>query len=196
MGLDEQLAELLARLGVVLEDTPEHESRSERDERDERGDRDGRDDRGSAGAASTRARFSYGRRAREAQAEDDGEAERQASIEAPAELSLFQTSREHYGVFYRLDLVGGSPQLRVFVPDEAGALKMGCFLVRPAAGSPLDAWFLATREHRGSASYDDVRDTAQQHLLFAAGELMKRLFWSGDAGEMRFPAEIEVCRLV
>lgn len=189
MGLDEQLAELLARLGVVLEDAPEHESRSERDERD------GRDDRGAAGAASTHARFSYGRRAREAQAEDDGAVERQANIEALAELSLFQTSREHYGVFYRLDLVGGSPQLRVFVPDEGGALKMGCFLVRPAAGSPLDAWFLATREHRGSASYDDVRDTAQQHLLFAAGELMKRLFWSGDAGEMRFPAEVEVCRL-
>jgi hypothetical protein len=192
MGLDEQLAELLARLGVVLEDAPERESQTEQDARD---DREGCEERGSAGAASTRARFSYGRRAREAQAEDDGAAERQASIEAPAELSLFQTSREHYGVFYRLDLVGGSPQLRIFVPDESGALKMGCFLVRPAAGSPLDAWFLTTREHRGSASYDDVRDTAQQHLLFAAGELMKRLFWSGDTGEVRFPAEIEVRRL-
>lgn len=193
MGLDEQLAELLARLGVVLEDAPEQTGQNDQNDHD---GRDGRGDRGTLGAAGTRTRFSYGRRAREAQAEDDGEAERRASIEAPAELSLFQTSREHYGVFYRLDLVAGSPQLRVFLPDEGGALKMGCFLVRPAAGSPLDAWFLATREHRGSASYDDVRDTAQQHLLFAAGELMKRLFWSGDAGEMRFPAEIEVCRLV
>ena len=192
MGLDEQLAELLARLGVVLEDAPEQESQDERDRHQEHSDR------GAAGATGTRARFSYGRRAREAraeQAEDDGEAERQASVEALAELSLFQTSREHYGVFYRLDLVAGSPQLRVFLPDESGALKMGCFLVRPAAGSPLDAWFLATREHRGSISYDDVRDTAQQHLLFAAGELMKRLFWSGDVGEMRFPVEIEVRRL-
>src|SRR5690348_7113772 len=62
MGLDEQLAELLARLGVVLEDAPERESRTEQDERDERDGHGERGQRGSAGAASTRARFSLGRR--------------------------------------------------------------------------------------------------------------------------------------
>ncbi len=112
-----------------------------------------------------------------------------------AEVSLFQTSREHYGVFYRLDLIGGVPQLRIFSPEEEGALKMRCYLVRPSAGSPLRAWFDATRGHDGSAAYEETRETTEQHLLFAAGETLKRLFWAGEPDEMQFPAEISVQRL-
>jgi hypothetical protein len=115
---------------------------------------------------------------------------------APAELSLFQTSREHYGVFYRLDLVAGAPQLRVFAPVDEGAVRMCCYLVRPAIGTPVRDWFLVTRAHDGSTAYDDMRDTAEQHLLFAAGEALKRLFWAGEPDQLSFPAEIEVTRLV
>ena len=56
-------------------------------------------------------------------------------------------------------------------------------------------WFTSARDHEGSPAYEDARDAAQQHLLFAAGELMKRLFWSGDVEEMRFPDEIAVWRV-
>ena len=113
-----------------------------------------------------------------------------------AELSLFQTSREHYGVFYRLDLVSASPQLRIFTPEDEGAVKMRCYLVRPAIGTPIRDWFLATRAHDGSAAFDEARDTTEHHLLFAAGEALKRLFWAGDPACMSFPAEIDVLRLM
>ena len=173
MRLEDELNELLAGLGVVLEDTPDPDVAP-----------------GEPGEQSQQRAI-----------------ERQAGVEIydvsddqtcgeegaqPSELCLFQTSREHYGVFYRLDLVNGAPQLRVFLPDESGAMKMRCYLVRADQTGPLGAWFNATRGHDGSQEYDDARDTAQQHLLFAAGEVMKRLFWSGDLDECRFPAEIGV----
>jgi hypothetical protein len=167
MNLDEELAQLLAGLNVVLED-----------------------------AASTRP-------ARDAEPRIHAQAEEMIDDDAimdedacTSELCLFQTSREHYGVFYRLDLVEGAPQLRVFLPDEASPVKMRCYLVRAGATSPLREWFAPAREHDGSEAYEDARDTAQQHLLFAAGELMKRLFWAGEPDELRFPAEIAVRRLV
>ena len=109
--------------------------------------------------------------------------------------TMFQTSREHYGVFYRLDLIGGAPQLRIFTPDDETALRMRCYLVRPAIGTPVREWFLATRAHDGSDAYEESRETVEQHLLFAAGEALKRLFWAGEAERMRFPLEIEVARL-
>ena len=117
-------------------------------------------------------------------------------LDGPSEVSLFQTSREHYGVFYRLDLSNGLPHLRIYLPDDDGYLKIRCYLVRAALTTPLHEWFVSTRVHKGSGAYEDMRDTAQQHLLFAAGELMKRLFWAGNVEEMRFPPEIEVLRLV
>ena len=40
------------------------------------------------------------------------------------EVSIFQASRDHYGVFYRLDIIGSMPQLRVMVPVEHGPVKM------------------------------------------------------------------------
>jgi hypothetical protein len=170
MDLDKQLSELLAGMGVVLE--------------------------GSSGPGAAHV---VSGAACDPQAEDEDVTEDDATFDEdalPSELCLFQTSREHYGVFYRLDLIDGTPQLRVFTPDEASSIKMRCYLVRAATGSPLRTWFTATRAHGGSEAYDDARDTAQQHLLFAAGELMKRLFWAGEPEEESFPAEIEVHRLV
>ena len=195
MGLDEQLSELLAHLGVVLERPGEGSSGEDEIEiaRDDgaspqhvRASRDGQ----IAGRAAegSDAPLSHG-----GEPLDEDLA---SSIEAVADISLFQTSREHYGVFYRLDLTAGVPQLRIFMPDDEGGLKMRCYFVRATLGSPLHEWFATDRSHEGSVAYNDARDSAQQHLLFAAGELMKKLFWTGDIERMCFPAEIEVVRLV
>ena len=185
MSMDEQLAELLAQLGVVLEEPTEEQPASPPAASPRHSSR-----RSSAGA--------------DPEAEDEGvlpfalEGDGVVDEEArgEAELSLFQTSREHYGVFYRLDLVAGAPQLRVFLPESQGAIKMRCYLVRAAIGTPVRDWFLSTRAHDGSSAYAETRDTTEQHLLFAAGESLKRLFWLGEPDYMRFPAEIEVERLL
>jgi hypothetical protein len=168
MNLEDELTELLAGLGVVMEHGP------------------------TVGASLAPDPDDDPRVESDDMSEDDLPAGEAAQ---PSELCLFQTSREHYGVFYRLDLIEGAPQLRIFLPDECGAMKMRCYLVRGAAGSPLRAWFGATHAHNGSPAFDDARDTAQQHLLFAAGEVMKRLFWASELETACFPAEIEVRRL-
>jgi hypothetical protein len=196
--MEEQLAELLAQLGVSLEDP----TGGEPIEGATRPHTSGMT--GMTGGA-----FSYGVRqaghdtpatwadGAEPSGESTGEIDDEltANITAVAEMSLFQTSREHYGVFYRLDLVAGVPQLRIYTPEDEGALKMGCYLVRAAQGTPLHAWFHTVRVYDGSRAYEDARDSGQQHLLFAAGELMKRLFWAGDLERMRFAEEIAVVRL-
>ena len=169
MTLDEQLAELLAGLGVVLDETPTLET-------------------------SLSLELADDPQLEIEQVADDDETSGEEDVQ-PSELCLFQTSREHYGVFYRLDLIEGAPQLRIFLPDESGALKMRCYLVRAAGESPLPTWFGSTQRHTGSPAYDDARETAQQHLLFAAGEVMKRLFWSSELEHPNFPPEIEVRRL-
>lgn len=188
MSLDEQLAELLAQLGVVLEEPAGEQSSSPPVNRpqhlphlSQRG--------GSPMAADPESEevlpFAL---------EGEGAVDEEARGEA--ELSLFQTSREHYGVFYRLDLIAGAPQLRVFLPESQGAVKMRCYLVRAAIGSPVRDWFLSTRTHDGSPAYAETREMTEQHLLFAAGESLKRLFWLGEPDYMQFPAEIDVERLV
>ncbi|HLY30807.1 MAG TPA: hypothetical protein VKQ36_07245, partial [Ktedonobacterales bacterium] len=73
--------------------------------------------------------------------------------------------------------------------------RMRCYLARPAIGTPVREWFLASRAHEGSDAYEESRETVEQHLLFAAGEALKRLFWAGDAERMSFPDEVEVLRL-
>jgi hypothetical protein len=185
MSLDEQLAELLGQLGVVLEGTEAEGQHAAAGEPhicagDERGRPEDR---------ATREVGLVGHGAADVRGGPDVE------VTALAEVSLFQTSREHYGVFYRLDLVAGAPQLRVYAPDEEGALKMRCYLVRPSLASPLRAWFAASRDHEGSAAYEEMRETTEQHLLFAAGETLKRLFWAGEHNELRFPTEISVQRV-
>lgn len=209
MSLDDQLAELLNSLGVRLEETSD--APHARDE-----NANGRTSRGMARSRQRRSAPGQAEQAgKTGQAEHPGAGERAANpleetvsayqhpdewddddeLMAPAELSLFQTSREHYGVFYRLDLVSGTPHLRVFAPDEEGALKMRCYLVRPALGAPVRDWFGSTRAHHGSDAFGASRETIEQHLLFAAGEALKRLFWSGEPERMRFPWEIEVERV-
>lgn len=124
--------------------------------------------------------------------EDDG-GEREARL---ANISLFQASKEHYGVFYRLDLIEWCPQLRVFLPADSGVVKMEGYLVCPPEQSPLRGAFELLAAHEGSADFEMQQDTIRQHLLFAVGEMMKRLFWAGDLEEMQFPPEVMVERIL
>ncbi len=111
------------------------------------------------------------------------------------EVSIFQASRDHYGVFYRLDIIEQTPQLRIMVPVENGALKMEMYLVLMNEHAPHNDWFSSLASYHGSPAFERGREAAQQHLLYAVAEMMKQLFWSGDLGNMCFPAEIVVYRL-
>ncbi len=176
MSLDDQLAEILTSLGVTMETVETVE-------------------RAAWTPGATAGREEQQRPMNNNDWLDDWGDEAECDEDAPAEFSLFQTSREHYGAFYRLDLVAGAPQLRIFAPDEESALKMRCYLVRPVEGAPIREWFRASRAHSGSEAYSAGRETIEQHLLFAAGEALKRLFWAGDPDRMRFPTEISVRRI-
>ncbi len=112
------------------------------------------------------------------------------------EVSIFQASRDHYGVFYRLDIIDATPQLRIMLPVDHGPVKMEMYLVRMGSCIPLNAWFSALTSYHGSPAFEQGREAALQHLLYAVAELMKQLFWSGDLNTMSFPPEIEVCRLL
>lgn len=112
------------------------------------------------------------------------------------EISIFQSSREHYGVFYRLDIIEQTPQLRIIVPIDNGPLKMEVYLVKVNSGLPLNSWFAGITAHSGSPAFERGREATLQHLLYAVAEMMKQLFWQGDLDGMTFPPEIEVQRLV
>jgi hypothetical protein len=118
------------------------------------------------------------------------------SDDSVPEISIFQSSRDHYGVFYRLDIIDQLPQLRVIIPVEYGALKMEMYLVRISHHSPLHSSFAGMTTYHGSAPFEQGRDAALQHLLYAIAEMMKQLFWTGNLDTMTFPPEINVKRLV
>lgn len=112
------------------------------------------------------------------------------------EVSIFQSSRDHYGVFYRLDIIDHVPQLRVIVPIDNGPLKMEIYLVQMSEQLPLNNWFAGISSHAGSPAFERGREAALQHLLYAVAEMMKQLFWTGDLDSMTFPPEIDVQRLI
>lgn len=112
------------------------------------------------------------------------------------EVSIFQASRDHYGVSYRLDIIDRLPQLRIIVPIEHGALKMEMYLVRLSERMPINIWFAGVANYTGSNAFERAREASLQHLLYAVAEMMKQLFWSGDMDTMNFPPEIEVSRLI
>lgn len=116
--------------------------------------------------------------------------------DATPEITIHQASRDHYGVFYRLDLVNQSPELRIMVPVEQGPARTNIYLVRLSGLTPLNASFKALAAYEGSSAYEQGRDAALQHMLYAVAEMMKQLFWSGDLHTLRFPAEIEVFPLL
>jgi len=112
------------------------------------------------------------------------------------EVSIFQSSRDHYGVFYRLDIIDHVPQLRIMVSIENGLLKVEIYLVRFSMQTPFHTWFSGIAAYHGSSAFEHGREPALQHLLYAAAEIMKQLFWSGDLDSMSFPGEINVQRLL
>jgi len=112
------------------------------------------------------------------------------------EVSIFQSSRDHYGVFYRLDISDQTPQLRIIVPVDDGPLKMEIYLVQMSNYLPLNHWFAGVASHQGSPAFERGREASLQHLLYAVAEMLKQLFWSGDLDSMSFPAEIDVQRLI
>lgn len=112
------------------------------------------------------------------------------------EVSIFQSSRDHYGVFYRLDIIDQTPQLRVIMPIDNGPLKIEIYLVQMSTLLPLNTWFAGIVSHQGSAAFERGREASLQHLLYAVAEMLKQLFWSGDLESMTFPEEIEVQRLI
>ena len=126
---------------------------------------------------------------------DDDENQDDAEPRLPPVL-LFQASKEHYGVLYRLDLVECCPELRVFLPAQNGKAKLEGYLVSPPEQSPLRAAFELLAAHQGSPDFETQQDTMRQHLLFAVGEMLKGFFWSGELEEMQFPAEIMVERIL
>ena len=112
------------------------------------------------------------------------------------EVSIFQSSRDHYGVFYRLDIIDHVPQLRIMVPIENGLLKVEIYLARFNMQTPFHMWFSGIAAYHGGSAFEHGREAALQHLLYAAAEIMKQLFWSGDLDSMSFPGEIDVQRLL
>ena len=122
--------------------------------------------------------------------------DRQYSSDSIPEVSIFQASRDHYGVFYRLDIIDRKPELRIMVPVDKGDTKMDIYLVRLSERTPLNACFADMSVYEGSAAYEHGREATLQHLLYAVAEMMKQLFWSGDLQYMSFPTEIEVYPLL
>lgn len=112
------------------------------------------------------------------------------------EVSIFQASRDHYGVFYRLDIIERLPELRIMVPVERGNVKMDIYLVRLSERTPLNTCIAEMSVYQGSSSYEHGREATMQHLLYAVAEMMKQLFWVGDLQSLSFPAEIEVYPLL
>src|SRR6266704_2112297 len=83
------------------------------------------------------------------------------------EVSIFQASRDHYGVFFRLDIIKQEPQLRIMVPVESGALKMEMYIVRMSERSPVNPWFSALAAYRGGPAFE--RGPARLDLLRMPG---------------------------
>ena len=122
--------------------------------------------------------------------------DRQFNSDSFPEITIHQASRDHYGVFYRLDLIDQRPELRIMIPVDRGAIKTDIYLVRLSDLTPLNASFVAMSAYQGCEAYEHGREAILQHLLYAVAEMMKQLFWSGDIQTLNFPPEIEVYPLL
>lgn len=118
--------------------------------------------------------------------------ERQYNGDSIPEVSIFQASRDHYGVFYRLDIIDRLPELRIMVPVDSGDVKMDIYLVRLSERTPLNTSISEMSVYQGSPAYEHGREATMQHLLYAVAEMMKQLFWAGDLQCLSFPSEITV----
>ena len=111
------------------------------------------------------------------------------------EFSLTQAAHDRPGVFYRLDLVDGVPELRVYIPTDDGAYKMDIYLVTLAPQSFLAHTFgLFMIYDGGSSAYQEIEGGVIYYMLLLILDAMKELFWQGDL--FHFPPEIEVRQLL
>jgi hypothetical protein len=124
------------------------------------------------------------------------EMERPEDDICPPGVTIFQSSHDQYGVFYRLDLIRHEPQLHVMVPVESGIMKVEVYLVCLSERAPARRWFADLLTYTGSSDFDRERVAFSYHLLQAVAELMKALFWAGDLESLRFPPEIDVRPMV
>lgn len=122
--------------------------------------------------------------------------DRQYTGDAFPEITIHQASRDHYGVFYRLDLIDHKPELRIMVPVDRGDVKTDIYLIRLSDLTPLNATFVEMSAYQGCDAYEHGREATLQHLLYAVAEMMKQLFWSGDLQTLSFPPEIQVYPLL
>ncbi|GHP00669.1 hypothetical protein KSF_107160 [Reticulibacter mediterranei] len=116
--------------------------------------------------------------------------------EHEAEFFFTESSQQHQGVFYRGDLVGAIPELRVYVPAKETMLKVQVYLVHISPKSVLSHLFaLYMNSEEGSDAFHKIEGSTTFHFLRVMTETMKGLFWQGDLYTLRFPPEIDVQRL-
>ena len=113
------------------------------------------------------------------------------------DFTTFQTSRSSYGVYYRLDLMGTRPVLRVLVPVDEGPHKFRIYLVQLQEDSLIASFFtLQAAMHGSPVLAESENDVLHYRIFLAYSEMMKSLFWKGDLDALQFPAEIHVERLL
>ena len=114
-----------------------------------------------------------------------------------ADFVLLHASARHPGINYRLELVGATPHLYVFIPADEGLCRLHIYHVLLADDAFLAHLFALYMAHQGgSPAFQEVEGACTYQLFLALAEIMKALFWKGDLAEVRFPTEIEVKRLL
>jgi hypothetical protein len=117
--------------------------------------------------------------------------------EEESEFFFIQSSLDHPGVFYRMDLVNEAPELRVFIPTQQGPLKVHIYLIRLSKQALLGHLFaLYMFSEGGSPAFEEIEGKVTTHLFQVITEAMQDLFWRGNLETLQFPPEIDVQRLL
>lgn len=121
----------------------------------------------------------------------------ETASEEESEFFFIQSSLDHPGVFYRMDLIHESPELRVFIPTQQGPLKVHIYLVRLSKQAFLGHLFaLYMFSEGGSSAFEEIEGKVTTLLFQVMIEAMQGLFWQGNLETLQFPPEIDVQRLL
>lgn len=71
------------------------------------------------------------------------------------EITYIRPSKQHYGAYYRMDLIADEPELRVGIPIDTGPWKLALYVVR-LTHKQLPALFTATMNVQGSEVLCDL----------------------------------------
>lgn len=117
------------------------------------------------------------------------------SQESPEEsiTMLLQRSHDHEAL-YRVDFLDTGPELLVLLPSHQAPLKFHFYLVQMSTTHPLGDAFIRLLNYQGSESFEHRREIAEWQLSHAMVEMMKALFWAGQATS-HFPPEITVQKI-